>query len=226
MRVLGIDTSTAVGSASVAEDDIIMGEFYIESKMTHSTKFMPMLSELLQTIDVDVKDIDAVAVTVGPGSFTGLRIGLAHAKGICHALNKPIIGVNTLDALAYNALFAGGAVCPMLDARNEQVYTAVYEDGRRVSDYMGISIYDLIHELTGRKAIILGDGVRRYGDIFADRLPDAKTLPGNLMMPRASSVALLGGKRMVEGKADDIYKIVPFYMRKPQAERLRELKKK
>lgn len=224
MRVLGIDTSTAVGSCAVAEDEVILGEFYIESSMTHSTKFMPMMSELLKTTGIGIREIDAVAVTVGPGSFTGLRIGLAHAKAICHALNKPIIGVNTLDALAYSVAFMGGTVCPMLDARNEQVYTAIYEDGERISDYMGIGIYDLMHELRGRGAVILGDGVRRYGDILADNLPDAVTAPPHLMMPRASSVAMLGGKRLRDGKTDDLYEIVPFYMRKPQAERLREIK--
>ncbi len=222
MKVLGIDTSTAAGSAAVAVDGTILGEFYIESSMTHSVKFMPMMSELLRTLGMDIREMDGVAVTVGPGSFTGLRIGLAHAKAICHALNIPIAGVNTLDALAYNAASMGDVVCPMLDARNEQVYAAVYEKGRRTSDYMGIGIYELMNELKGRRAVILGDGARKYGDILAEDLPDAATAPSNLMMPRASSAALIGGKRLAEGDADDLYGIVPFYMRKPQAERLRD----
>ncbi|MDI6600967.1 MAG: tRNA (adenosine(37)-N6)-threonylcarbamoyltransferase complex dimerization subunit type 1 TsaB [Thermoanaerobacteraceae bacterium] len=225
MRILGIDTSTSVGSAAVVEDDRILGEFYIESNMTHSVKFMPMMGELLNTLDIGMEDMDAVAVTIGPGSFTGLRIGLAHAKAICHALDKPIVGINTLDALAYNMFNMRRTVCPMLDARNEQVYTAIYEDGKRVSEYMGISIHDLIHELRGRDVIISGDGARRYAEVFRDNLPDVILAPAYLMMPRASSIAMLGIEKLKAGEEDNLYKIAPFYMRKPQAERLRELRK-
>ncbi len=126
MKILGIESSSLVASVAVVTDDVMTAEFTANFKKTHSQTLLPMLDQMGQLIELDMKTLDAIAVAAGPGSFTGLRIGAATAKGLGLALDKPLVAVPTLEALAYNLWGCAGVVCPMLDARRNQVYTGVY----------------------------------------------------------------------------------------------------
>ena len=126
MKIIGIDSSGLVASVAIAEDEILTAEYTMEHKKTHSATLMPMLSEIIKMSETDLKEIDAIAIAAGPGSFTGLRIGSATAKGLAYSLNIPIIPVPTLAALAYNIQFFDGIICPIMDARREQVYNGLY----------------------------------------------------------------------------------------------------
>ncbi|MBP5733988.1 MAG: tRNA (adenosine(37)-N6)-threonylcarbamoyltransferase complex dimerization subunit type 1 TsaB, partial [Lachnospiraceae bacterium] len=127
MKILGIDSSGLVASVAVTNDGVLLGEYTTNYKKTHSQTLLPMLDELKKMIELDLSTLDAIAISAGPGSFTGLRIGSATAKGLGLALDKPLIEVPTLEGLAYNLCGSNALVCPIMDARRNQVYTAVYE---------------------------------------------------------------------------------------------------
>ena len=126
MRILGIESSSLVASVAIVEDDITMAEFTADFKKTHSQTLLPMIDDMVKLLGIELSTVDAIAVSGGPGSFTGLRIGSATAKGLGLALDKPLIHVPTLDATAYNLYGAGALICPIMDARRNQVYTGVY----------------------------------------------------------------------------------------------------
>jgi len=127
LRVLAIDTSSVVATVAIMDDEKLIGEYVLNHKQTHSQKIMPMIEELLASSELRIQDIDVFAVASGPGSFTGLRIGAATMKGLAHAMNKPIIGVSTLDGLAFNLPYCNYIISPIMDAKNEQVYNALYK---------------------------------------------------------------------------------------------------
>ena len=127
MRILAIDSSSMVATVAITTDGILNAEYTINHKKTHSQTLLPMIAEIVKMIEIDMDSIDAVAITGGPGSYTGLRIGSATAKGIGLALNKPIINVPTMDALAYNLYSSQYVICPIMDARRGQVYTGIYK---------------------------------------------------------------------------------------------------
>lgn len=127
MKILAIDTSGQTASAALIEDEKLIGEFTQNDKLTHSQTILPMVAEICEKTNTDPKDVDYIACAVGPGSFTGLRIGAATAKGLCLGLNKPLLAVPTLDALAYHMFMTGAIVCPIMDARRQQVYACFYE---------------------------------------------------------------------------------------------------
>ena len=126
MRILGIESSSLVASTAIYEDGITMAEYTVDFKMTHSQTLLPMIDEMVKLVGIDLNTIDAIAVSGGPGSFTGLRIGSATAKGLGLALGKPLIHVPTMDAMGYCLYGASALICPMLDARRQQVYTGLY----------------------------------------------------------------------------------------------------
>ena len=126
MKILALDSSGIVASVAVIEDDILLAEYTVNYKKTHSQTLLPMLDEVVKMTELDLQTIDAIAVAAGPGSFTGLRIGSATAKGLGLALKKPLIAVPTVDALAYNLYDVSGLICPIMDARRSQVYTGIY----------------------------------------------------------------------------------------------------
>ena len=126
MKILGIDSSGLVASVAIVENDVLLSEYTVNHKKTHSQTLLPMLDEIVKMLELDLEQIDGIAVAAGPGSFTGLRIGAATAKGLGLALKKPLISVPTVDALAYNLYGAQGVVCPIMDARRSQVYTGIY----------------------------------------------------------------------------------------------------
>jgi tRNA threonylcarbamoyladenosine biosynthesis protein TsaB len=227
MKVLGIETSGLVSSVAIADDHRIICEFSTNYKKTHSVTLMPMLEEMLRLVDIDIKSIDLIAVSEGPGSFTGLRIGSASAKGIAMALNIPIASIPTLDALAYNIEPTDLLICPMMDAKRQQVYTAIYayEDNeiKPLTETMATSIEDIINKIKGfnKGVIFLGDGFESNKEIILSLLGDTvwKLANSQNRMQRASSIALLGQKYAKESKLQTHIEHAPIYLRKPQAER-------
>lgn len=246
MRVLGIESSSLVASVALVTDDRLTAEYTVDFKKTHSQTLLPMLDEIVKLLDLDMAEVDAIAVAGGPGSFTGLRIGAATAKGLGLALDKPLIHVPTVDAMAYNMWGASGLVCPIMDAKRSQVYTGVYrlEDGLEVVlEQRPMDMRELAHDLNsrGEKVVFLGDGVPVYKDIIEEELTvPFRFAPAQMNRQRASSVAALGMTALADslnsgGKADrgvcggyhgarivSAADFVPDYLRKSQAERQRE----
>lgn len=231
MRVLALETSTTTAAAAVMSDEKLEAEICMDNRLQHSVVLFPMIEKLLSMLSIDIKDIDAVAVSGGPGSFTGLRIGVAAAKGIAQGGNKKFIAVSSLDAIAYQHIDFDGIICPVLDALRDNVYTAVYtaKDGELAveMDYTALHIDELIEKLKedGRKVMFCGDCL----DLHRDRLMASlgeKYCESSLIsrMPRAGSIAELGLRRLSKGQEDDIYTYAPIYLRKSQAEREYERK--
>ncbi len=242
MKILGIESSSLAASVAVVTDDIVTAEFTMNFKKTHSQTLLPMLEQLERMIELDKTTLDAIAVAAGPGSFTGLRIGAATAKGLGLALKKPLAAVPTLDALAYNLWGCGGVVCPILDARRDQVYTGIYRvDGwdheknrARAERFpipilgqtaMGIGeLLKMLDEI-GESVTFLGDGVPAFCERIESslRVPYAfAPAPNNRQ--RASSVAALGMEYAKRGMTVSAADFRPEYLRKSQAEREREEK--
>jgi tRNA threonylcarbamoyladenosine biosynthesis protein TsaB len=180
MKVLALDTSTKEASVAVVENNILLGEYTLNHNKTHSQNLVPMINDLLLNLGLEAKDIDMFAVSIGPGSFTGLRIGVVTAKALAYALDKAIIGIPTLDVLAYNIPFCQNIICPIIDARNNRVYTALYkwtlDKKERFTKYMAIRIDELAQILkestrdSEQKVIFLGDGLKAYRSFFLDEL--------------------------------------------------------
>ncbi len=235
MKILALDSSGLVASAAVVEDDITIAEYTINHKKTHSQTLLPMLDELRRMTELDLHTLDAIAVAAGPGSFTGLRIGSATAKGLGLALDIPIIPVPTVDALAFNLYGSGGLVCPIMDARRNQVYTGLYafhkgaeQDARydmcTMEKQCAVDIAWLagrINELD-RETVFLGDGVSVYRDQLAELLRVRYSFaPACCNRQRASCVAVLGAVLYEKGIAGTAAEHVPDYLRLSQAERER-----
>lgn len=231
MRVLAIDSSTSVAAIAIAENDHLIYEIYLNRDKTHSQKLMSMVESALTHAELTLQDIDVFGVAHGPGSFTGLRIGVAAIKAFCHTTGKPAVAVNTLDALGFNIPYFSGIVCPIMDARREQVYTATYiwKNGclMRQSEYMVLHIQEYMKFLEQKQGPILfvGDGVPLYGVQFQKYLGDRVLLaPFTCRMQQASSIAFLTLQDVQKGKVTDYNFLAPFYLRKPQAEREYEMR--
>ncbi len=228
MKLLGIESSSLVASVAVVTDGILTGEYTMNHKKTHSQTLLPMLDELGKLLDLDLSTIDAIAVSGGPGSFTGLRIGAATAKGLGLALKKPLIHVPTVDALAYNLWGTSALVCPIMDARRNQVYTGIYrmkETLEAVMPQCAMDMGDLLKELNalGEQVIFLGDGVPVYEQAICSQAEiPVLFAPPHMNRQRAASVAALGALYYKEGKIEDAASHAPDYLRKSQAERERE----
>lgn len=235
MKILGLDSSGLVASAAIVEDDILLAEYTTNYKKTHSQTLLPMLDEIRNMIELDMAEIDAIAIAAGPGSFTGLRIGAATAKGLGLALDKPLVEIPTLEGLAYNLCGTTQLVCPLMDARRNQVYTGIYafekqDIGYRlqvVEEQCAVDIRDILEKLNtlGREVVFLGDGVPVYADQIRESLKVSYTFaPANNNRQRAASVAALGAVYFAEGKTVSAAEHQPEYLRKSQAEREREEK--
>ncbi len=231
MKVLAVDTSSSVAAVAVMDERELLGEFVLNHKKTHSQKLVPMLDVVMKNLELEPEDIDVYAAASGPGSFTGLRIGITTIKAMAFAANKPVVSIPSLDALAYNVPDTEALVCPMMDARNNQVYTALYkrEKGRQanMTGYMGIPVQELAEIIRGKNSDVLfvGDGVLLYREYLKSELgPRCHFAPQYLLQQRASSVAQLALYKAGEGKLENCFDMVPFYLRKSQAER--ELEKK
>lgn len=235
MRILAMDSSGLVASIAVVEEgpaeEVTVAEYTVNYKKTHSQTLLPMLDEVSQMTELDLESIDAIAVAAGPGSFTGLRIGSATAKGLGLALQKPLIHVPTLHGLAYNLCGTDKIVCPILDARRGQVYTGIYEfDGNELvvlNDQMAVSIEELGEKLQvyGREIIFLGDGVPVFREVLEEKIMAGRKIsfaPAHLNRQRAAAVGALGIRYYKEGRLETAAEHQPDYLRVSQAERERK----
>lgn len=233
MKILALDSSGLVASVAVTEDDNLLGEYTINYKKTHSQTLLPMLDEVAKMIELDLKTVDVIAVSAGPGSFTGLRIGSATAKGLALALDKKIVSVPTVDALAYNIWNCTDVICPLMDARRQQTYTGLYtfEDGRMQTllPQCVVQIEEIINKVNdmGKPVVFLGDGVPVFADFIARhcKVP-YQYAPAHCNKQRAASVAALGAILYGEGKAEPAAEHKPDYLRLSQAERERQEKER
>ena len=240
LKILALDSSGLVASVALAEDDNLIAEYTVQYKKTHSQTLLPMLEEIVRMVEMDLSTVDAIAVAAGPGSFTGLRIGSATAKGMAFALGKPIIPVPTVDGLAFQMYGAKDLVCPIMDARRSQVYTGIYEfmpgqigrfsyDMRVIREQCAVAFDEIAEALNGldRSVIFMGDGV----PVFWERMEQVMRVPytaAPLHRARqsAAAVASLGRLYYEQGRTVDGAVFVPEYPRLSQAERERAEKER
>lgn len=229
MKILGIESASSVASAALFEDDIITAEYTTNFKKTHSETLLPMIEEVLRMTGTDAALLDAIAVSEGPGSFTGLRIGAAAAKGLAFALDKPIIPVPTLSAMAYGCFGSAYILCPLMDARRGQAYTGLYEfaDGTLVtlSSARAIEVEKQVEEaeiLSAEKkktVLYLGCGL----PVFRKRIAEISKkpyefAPAGMQAERAANVAAYGKLLFEKGIVSDSVNFLPIYLRQSQAE--------
>lgn len=233
MKILAIDSSGLVASVAIVEDDNLIAEYTINYKKTHSQTLLPMMDEIIKMTDTDLNTMDAIAVAKGPGSFTGLRIGSATAKGLGLALDKPVIGIPTVEGLAMNLYGTGALVCPLMDARRNQVYTGIYRfiQGKMeiVKEQTAIGIEDIIHALNliGKEVVFLGDGVPVYREVIEAKAEVPYTFaPAHVNKQRAAAIAVRALEYWQLGLYDDADLFEPEYLRLSQAERERIEKSK
>ncbi|MCI9632345.1 tRNA (adenosine(37)-N6)-threonylcarbamoyltransferase complex dimerization subunit type 1 TsaB [Schaedlerella arabinosiphila] len=240
MKVLAIDSSGLTASVAVVEDSRTIAEYTVDYKKTHSQTLLPMIDEVAKMTELELSDIDAIAVSGGPGSFTGLRIGSATAKGLGLALDKPLIHVPTVDGLAYQVYGCGDIICPIMDARRNQVYTGIYtfsakagkKEGTREVEpvfqvlrmQMAIAVEDLIRRLNNynRPVVFLGDGVPVYREMLSAGLKVPYSFaPSYMNRQRAAVIGALGIRYYKAGKYETAMEHQPEYLRQSQAERER-----
>lgn len=222
MKILGIDTSTPIGSVALIDGDNIVAEHTLDIVQAHSSRLMPAIDSVLKWGDITVDALDGCAVGIGPGSFTGIRIGVATIKSICYAVDKPIVGVSTLEAIAYNLRWSNSIICPLLDARRSEIYGAIFE-GRtkweRLSGDLCLPInafLDRIQEDTPADCVInfVGDGLATYGDVVRENLGDRVHFADAIFnVPRGGTIAYLGAQRLQQGDSDSYWTLVPNYVR-------------
>lgn len=233
MKILAVDSSGLVASIAVVEDEVLLAEYTMNYKKTHSQTLMPMLQEVKEMIDLDLNSIDAIAVAAGPGSFTGLRIGCATVKGLGLALEKPVVEVPTLEGLAYNLCGTTHLVCPLMDARRNQVYTGIYRfvpQGSQwrmeaVQEQCAVDVTEILQICNdlGEPVIFLGDGVPVYAEKIAENCQVPYTFaPAHMNRQSAASVGALGVVYAKQGWLVSAAEHAPEYLRKSQAERERE----
>lgn len=231
MKLLALDSSGLVASVAVAQDDNLIGEYTVNYKKTHSQTLLPMLDAVAKMIELDLKTVDAIAVAKGPGSFTGLRIGSATAKGLGLALDVPLIEIPTVDGLAYNLWGAKDLVCPLMDARRNQTYTGIYafEGGEMqvLEPQCAVDISKIVEKINGlrRAVVFLGDGVPVFRDYISEHVQVPYTFaPAHVNKQRAGAVAALAFQYLQDGRTVSAVEHQPDYLRLSQAERERKEK--
>ena len=223
MITLAIDTATRAAGVALLQDDNILAEYYVRFRLTHSESVLPAIEAILSVAGIDMRDVRIFALTQGPGSFTGLRVGAGIVKGLALSTEGRIVGVSTLDALAQNLAFSTHLVCPILDAKKGQVYTALYrpaENGRleKIEPDQAADPAVFFGRIS-QPVIFLGDGVPVYGNLIRELLPSmAFFAPANLQWIRPSAVALLGLEKYQKGEGVDPVSFVPRYIRRSEAE--------
>jgi len=222
MKILAVDTATKTCSVAIIDDHSLLAELTVNHGQTHAKFLMGVIHSLFESIHLSLRDIDGFAVTVGPGSFTGLRIGLSSIKGLCMATGKPVIGVSTLDVLVYPFAFTSKCICPMIDARKGQVYTARYRyiNGDLIEEASARSLkpnhaIDTINE----PCIFVGDGAELYKDVIKHHVGNlANFAPSYQNIINASVVAQLSLSRFLNNDTDDVRHLIPLYIRQSEAE--------
>ncbi len=228
MYLLAIDTSAKTSTVSIVCPEKVVASFQVQLPFTHSQTILPLCEQMLATCSLSVADMDGFAVSVGPGSFTGLRIGIAAIKGMAFGSEKPCIGVSTLDALAQNVIGMEGTVCAVMDARRDQVYQATYraENGKlcKITEDRAILLSDLTEELQRIKnsIILVGDGADLCYNKLKDVVPNLTLAPPHLRYQLASSVGQVALSQLEQGGALTALQLAPQYLRLPQAQRERE----
>ena len=229
MIVLSMDSSSLVTTVALLKDEHLLGEFTLNFKREHSVILMEKIEMLLKDCNIDISEVDGFVVSKGPGSFTGLRIGMATVKGLSAGSNKPYISVSSLDALAYSLSTFDGIICPIMDALRDSVFTCMYKSSNgkleKVIDYSALSLDELVEELKEKNesVIFTGDGVYKYKEYLLEKLPKAKFAPNHLSVVKASSLGEIGMELLKSGQCDDINSS-PLYLKKPQA--VRELEQR
>lgn len=227
MRALAIDTSTAIAGIAVVDEQGLLAQYMLNDMRTHSQKLVPMLRELLKSMKMTLADMDIFAAVTGPGSFTGIRIGVTTIKALAYAAKKPVAGITSLDALANAAAASGDTiVCPMLDARNNQVYTALYKynNGLMVnaSGYMGVHVSELVRQIEeiNKNVIFTGDGAALHRDFLKTELGERCIfMPDFMLQQMAASAAQMALSLALRGETISCFDLTPFYLRPSQAER-------
>lgn len=225
MKVLALESSAMTASAAIVSEDLVMAEYTIDHKKTHSQTLLSMIDEMFKMAGIALNEIDAIAVSGGPGSFTGLRIGSATAKGLGMALNVPLVHVPTMDAMAYNIYGSSKLICPLMDARRTQVYTGLYtfeKDFCVVEKQDILLIKDLVERLNEKEmeVIFLGDGVEPNRQYIEENLKvPFSYAPVSLNRSKAASVGALGIKMYQNGQTETAAQHLPEYLRATQAER-------
>lgn len=239
MKLLALDSSGLVASVAIVDDGITIAEYTVNYKKTHSQTLLPMLDEIKRMTELDLNTIDAIAIAAGPGSFTGLRIGAATAKGLGLALEIPIIPVPTVDSLAYNLYGSDKLICPLMDARRNQVYTGLYTFRKGIEESSGyemhvlqkqcaVDIAEIAQQINalGMEVIFLGDGVDAYSSRIAELVTvNYSFAPACCNRQRASCVGALGSVLYQNGVQETAWEHAPEYLRLSQAERERAERK-
>lgn len=225
MKILAVDTTATPVSVALITDGILLGEYYLNIKTTHSQTLMPMVSSLLQTTGTDIREVDIFAVNAGPGSFTGVRIGVASVKGMAMPLGRNCAAVSTLEAMAYSMPYSDGVVCAVMDARCAQVYNALFRlDGgnvERITEDRALSLAELADELSNydEPVFLAGDGAQLCFDSFGAKQENIILTPQNIRFQHAYGTAIAAMKLAEQDKLVSADALMPSYLRLPQAER-------
>ncbi len=223
MKVLGIDTSTSCGSIGLLIDDRVISEYLLDIPVTHSERLLGAIEHLLREARCPMEELDGWTLSLGPGSFTGLRIGVSTVKGLSYATQRPVAGVSSLDVLASQISPTPYLICPILDARKGEVYTAFYRYDeanllKRRSAYQALRPEDLVKNIK-ETVIFVGDGVKTYGDFLRNSLSSFALFPNpSLHLPHGAAVARLGGELLRKGECLDVNTFTPIYVRPSEAE--------
>lgn len=225
MKILAIDSSATAASVCIADENKIIGEFFINTRLTHSQTLIPMVEQLAKNTGTDLKEIETIAVNAGPGSFTGVRIGVAAVKGLAFANNLPCVPVSTLESMAYNMLGNDCVVCSVMDARCSQVYNAMFRVSsgsiERLCDDRALALSDLKLDLQkySEKIVLVGDGAELCAEYLENSLDNVFLAPVNNRTQTAASVALAAFEGLKNGTAVSSAELMPIYLRLPQAQR-------
>lgn len=224
MIVLAVDSSSKVATAALIKDGNLLSEITLNDKREHSVILMSLIQDLLTDNNLTINDIDGYVVSKGPGSFTGLRIGMATVKGLSFGSKKPYVSVSSLDALALSVSNFDGIICPVMDALRNSVYTALYKSSNnkleKITEYSALDLDELIDLIKSKneKVIFIGDGLDKYKDYLSENCPNCYFPPSHLNIVRASALGEIGFEMLNNNIFDDANS-APFYLKKPQAER-------
>ncbi len=223
MLILGLDTTGNTLSVALCEDEKLLGETTINDTKKHSVTLLPAVSSLLSVLGRSISEVELIAVSVGPGSFTGIRIGVASAIGLAQSLRIPVAQIDALDALLENVFF-DGTICAIMDARREQVYAAAKKDNRILVESCATGLADLLPLLGNGPAMFVGDGIDQYKDMILKSRPDSLFAKEAACYQRASSVCALGLLKCRKEEITTYRKVRANYLRPSQAERLKKAK--
>lgn len=223
MKILSIDTSSNLCSVALLEDNQTIQELMIDDNKTHSQNLMPLIQDLFVKSNIGLSEIDLIACNKGPGSFTGIRIGIATAKAIAEVANIPVIGISSLDCLAYNVPNATGVICSLIDANNNQVYSAIFDKNYNlISDYLADDVSNIASSLNNYSDItFVGTGSINYKDILSNINSNIKFSTNNNQ--HSANVGKCAFEKYKNGYTENADTVLPMYLRKSQAERMKEL---